>query len=151
MEAAVSFLTSLCAASLLFSLLLLLVPPDTAGKGVRLAASAFLLLILLRGLADLPLSFSRGDTPELSFSAADKTTEEAAKEALTRETEKKLTENGCRFTRAEASLSYGDGGFTDIALTVKTNDPSEEEKIRAALLEWEIPVTVLVEGGENDG
>ena len=145
MDATASFLLSLCAAALLFSLVTWLTPD----KGVRTAATAFLLVVLLRGLAGVQLSFDKqsgqSDTP---LPNADRTVAATAKEALSQAAADRLAAAGCVGT-VEAELSYGDNGFTDLSLTVFTD--ADEATVLAALAEWKIPVTVIANASDKRG
>ena len=156
MNAAVSFITAVCAAALLFSLLLLFVPEEGAGRAVRTAAAAFLTLVLLKGVTGLVSSLDGVRFPSRQTDVSDAAAQTDAvstrftRQALADAAADRLTSCGCRFTRVEASLSYGDGGFRDVALTVTVEDETDETGVREALAPWQIPVTVEREG-EDEG
>jgi len=142
MNATVSFLLSVCASALIFSLIMLL----SSDKGVKTAATAFLFVVLLKGALSLATELPTVKTQTGALTNADKTVEEIAAASLAAEAERCLQEAGCAFSAVDADVTYGDEGFTAASLTVVSK---EEEAVKTALAAFSLPVTVI-SGGTAD-
>lgn len=151
MTALSSFVVSLCAAAILFSLLMLLVPEEGAGRAVRVAASAFLLVVILSsagslfdGLEEMDLPTKEGTVPP-----TDQVVEQQAEAALTQVAAHHLDAAGCAYSGLSARVTYGQEGFTGVELLVEVADAGEKETALLALSDLAIPVTIRVKGEDN--
>lgn len=151
MTALSSFIVSLCGAAILFSLLMFLVPEEGAGRAVRVAASAFLLVVILRsagslfdGLEEIDLTTEDSPVP-----LADEVVEQQAEEALAQVAAQHLDAAGCVYKSLSAQVTYGQEGFTGVELLVEVPDAGEKETALLALSDLAIPVTVRVKGEDN--
>lgn len=155
MTGAAELVMALCAGALIFSLLRFLIPEEGAGRAVQVAASAFLLLVVVRCVTGFAKTVSSldlsGEKQTVDVYVTDKLVEQQAEMALAEVARDRLNTAGCRFTAVTATVTYGDEGFGQVGIAVTVTDPVEGERAKETLSDWEIPVTITMEGEDTDG
>ena len=153
MENLSGFILSVCAASMIFTLITAVVPQNKNSNALKTAAAAFLLLVMLKSatsaVKNTDLGFLKSGSAQADTPYTDEYIEKTASEALREMIAKKLAKNGCEYTDLFVKVSYDDGNFCDIevCLTVE-NDVSK--RIASAVAD-ELKLDFIITSGENGG
>lgn len=153
MTAAGTFILSVCAGTLIFSLIMFIVPDKGSGKAVRIAAAAFMLTVILRSAAETVTEF------EDVFAGQDRQTSSAdtldsdayigmqASLALRTVIADRLTAAGCDFSDLTVNAVYSDGSFQQV--TVSLWVPDTDDAVLARQTAEELGLDFDIETGER--
>ena len=151
MSAAQTFAVSVCAAAMIFSLIMFVVPEGSCGKTVRTVSAAFLLIVIIRAAVSAAAEIgeiqngTQGGTSEAVN--ADEYISMQASLALKTVIADRLAAAGCDTESLEVEVPYSNDSFGEISVSIRVNDWEDAETARRVAGELGLEFNITVAGG----